>query len=263
MAELVDYHMHSLLSDGVHSYEDMIQAAITKGIDEIGFSDHVCLKPVHWAIRPRDIPVMTSQILALREKYSDQIKIRYGIELDYFPHRETELKELIESIPLDYVIGSVHFIDDWNFDTDQTLYGKWTNDRLYEKYFGLIQKAAKSDLFDTIGHLDIIKKFRVYPETNQDKLFEETIRIIKEHNLVVELNTAGLDRPCAEFTPGVRLLEMCFEHQVPVTLSSDAHRFEQIARHYNEAIDLLLQIGYTEIVGFHHRVRRMIRLSGL
>ena len=260
MLGLVDYHTHSLLSDGKDTYEEMILSAIGKGLDEIGFSDHVCLKPVEWAIRPRDIAVMTGQILELKEKYQDRIKIRFGIEVDYFPHREEEIKSLIESMPVDYVIGSVHFIGDWNFDTDQSFYGKWSNDTLYRKYFKLIQKAASSDLFDTIGHLDIIKKFRVYPETSQDKLFEETIQIIKDHNLVVELNTGGLDRPCAEFTPSQKLLEMCFQHQVQVTLSSDAHRSEHIARHYKEAIDMLHQIGYTEIVGFHHRVRHMIRI---
>jgi len=260
MIGIVDYHMHSILSDGKDTYEEMIRVAIAKGLDEIGFSDHVCLKPVEWAIQLVDIPVMTEQILDLKQKYEDVIKIRYGIELDYFPGRETELKDIIESIPLDFVIGSVHFIDDWNFDCDQSLYGKWSNDELYEHYFGLIQQAATSGLFDTIGHLDIIKKFRVYPESNQDKLFEDTIKLIKENDLVVELNTGGVDRPCAEFTPGPKLLEMCFRHKVPVTLSSDAHRAIQIARHYESAVALLSEIGYHEIVGFENRTRRMIRL---
>ena len=203
---------------------------------------------------------MTRQLLDLKEKYKDKIQVRYGIEVDYFPGHEDELRELIESIPVDYVIGSVHFIGNWNFDVDQSLYGKWSNDKLYEKYFALIQKAAQSELFDTIGHIDIIKKFGVYPETNQDKLFEDTIKIIKEHNMVVELNTGGMDRPCAEFTPGSRLLEMCHQHQVPVTLASDAHRVEQIARHYERAIALLSRVGYTEIIGFNKRIRRNIRL---
>lgn len=260
MIGLVDYHTHSVLSDGKNTYEEMIRSAVAKGLDEIGFSDHVCLKPVNWAIRPEDIAVMTEQILDLKEKYADQIRIRYGIEVDFFPGKEEKIAQLIEQIPVDYVIGSVHFIGDWNFDTDQSLYGKWSNDKLYKKYFRLIQKAARSGLFDVVGHLDIIKKFRVYPETNQDKLFEETVAIIKENNLVVELNTGGFDRPCAEFTPDANILEMCFRHQVPVTLSSDAHRVEHIARHYENAVSLLRQIGYTEIIGFSKRSHRIIRI---
>ncbi len=256
----IDYHMHSILSDGQDSYEDMIRTAISKGMDEIGFSDHVCLKPVNWAIRMEDIPVMTTQILDLKLKYEDQIQLRYGIEVDYFPGYEDPLRDLIESIPVDYVIGSVHFIGDWNFDTDRSLYGKWSNDKLYEMYFELVQQAAQSGLFDIIGHIDIIKKFRVYPESSQDTLFEDTIKIVKANNLVVELNTGGMDRPCAEFTPGSKLLEMCYNHHVPVTLASDAHRADQIARYYESATSLLSHIGYTEIVGFNNRIRHIIKL---
>ena len=260
MIGMVDYHMHSVLSDGKNTYEEMVLAALAKGLDEIGFTDHVCIRPVNWAIRLEDIPVMTGQILDLKLKYEDQIRIRFGIEMDYFPGREEELSELIRRIPVDYVIGSVHFIGDWNFDTDQSFYGKWSNDKLYEKYFTLVQQAAASGLFDVIGHLDLIKKFRIYPETNQDKLFEDTIAVIKENHLVVELNTGGLDRECAEFFPEPKLLEMCFRQQVPVTLSSDAHRTEQVARHYESAVSLLKQIGYSEIIGFSKRNRRMIRI---
>ena len=256
----IDYHMHSILSDGKDSYEDMIRTAISKGMDEIGFSDHVCLKPVSWAIRMEDIPVMTTQILDLKLKYEDQIQLRYGIEVDYFPGDEDQLRDLIESIPVDYVIGSVHFIGDWNFDTDRSLYGKWSNDRLYEMYFELVQQAAQSGLFDIIGHIDIIKKFRIYPESSQDTLFEDTIKIVKANNLVVELNTGGMDRPCAEFTPGSKLLEMCYNHHVPVTLASDAHRSDQIARYYESATSLLSHIGYTEIIGFNNRIRHIVKL---
>jgi histidinol-phosphatase (PHP family) len=260
MNGMVDYHMHTILSDGRETHEEMVRMAIEKGLNEIGFSDHICLKPVDWAMRMEDIPVMTMQILDLKEKYCEQIDIRYGVEMDYFPEKEEEIGKLLETIPVDYVIGSVHFIGDWNFDTDQSLYGKWSNDVLYEKYFTIIQQAAQSGLFDIIGHIDIIKKFRIYPETNQDVLLEETISIIKENNLVVELNTGGMDRPCAEFTPSPKLLEMCFRHHVPVTLSSDAHRPLQIARYYDSAVSLLRQTGYTELVGFQNRTRRIIRL---
>ena len=260
MIGMVDYHTHSILSDGKNTYEEMVQVAIEKGLDEIGFSDHICLQPFDWAIRMEDIPVMTEQITDLKLKYKNQIAIRYGIEVDYFPDCEKELKELIETIPVDYVIGSVHFIDDWNFDTDKSLYGKWTNDQVYHMYFGLIQQAANSGLFDIIGHIDIIKKFRIYPESNQDKLFEETIKVIKANNLVVEFNTGGIDRPCAEYHPGPKLLEFCYKHHVPLTLTSDAHRSVDIARHYEGATEMLRKIGYTEITGFNKKVRRTIRL---
>jgi histidinol-phosphatase (PHP family) len=253
MRGLIDYHIHSILSDGASSYEEMTLAAIEKGLDEIGFSDHVCLKPVTWAMQEVDLPVMTRQIMDIREKYGHMITIRYGIEIDYFPGKEEQLDSIIQSLPLDFVIGSVHFIDDWNFDSDESLYGKWSNDDLYERYFGLVQKAVQSRLFDTVGHLDLIKKFAIYPETDQTKLWEETAEIIRRSGMVVELNTSGLDKPCTEFYPGWHWLEILHAHEIPVTLGSDAHQPRQIARYYQQAVDLLKKTGYHQITTFHRR----------
>ncbi|SFE45799.1 histidinol-phosphatase HisJ family protein [Sunxiuqinia elliptica] len=260
MLGLVDYHMHSILSDGKQTYEEMIKKAIEIGLEEVGFSDHVCLKTVEWAVSPIDIPVMTEQILELREKFQDQITVRYGIEMDYFPGKEKEIQEIISQLPLDYVIGSVHFIGDWNFDTDKSLYGKWSNDELYHMYYELIQQAVKSGLFDTIGHLDIIKKFRVYPENDQSQLIEDTLKVIKQNGLVVELNTGGLDRPCAELTPSPEIVEQCYFHHIPMTISSDAHSTAQLARHYETALNLMKKIGFEEIVTFENRTRKMTHI---
>jgi histidinol-phosphatase (PHP family) len=260
MRGLVDYHIHSVLSDGAGSYEEMTLAAIEKGLSEIGFSDHVCLKPASWAMHEVDLPVMTRQITEIQKKYGDLINIRYGIEMDYFPGKEEQLQKIINSLPLDYVIGSVHFMEDWNFDGDESLYGKWSNDELYDIYFSLVQKAVRSGLFDTVGHLDLIKKFSVYPETDQRKLYEETAEIIRESGMVVELNTAGLDKPCAEFYPGPHWLEILHTHEVPVTLSSDAHHTGQIARHYQQAVDLLKLTGYHQIVKYQHRKKTFLKI---
>ena len=260
MIGMTDYHMHTVLSDGKNSHEEMIQAAIAIGLDEIGFTDHLCLKPVDWAISEVDIPVMTERIEILRERYQDKISVKFGIEMDYLEGREEEISHVIRSLPLDYIIGSVHFIGDWNFDTDKSLYGKWTNDRLYEMYFELIQKAASSGLFDIIGHLDIIKKFRVYPESDQTDLIENTLKIIKEHNLVVELNTGGMDRPCKEFTPSPSIVERCYYHHIPMTLSSDAHRIDQIGRHFETAMILLKKIGFEQLVTFQNRERGILKI---
>src|SRR5512135_2813339 len=102
MRGLVDYHMHSVLSDGSGSYEEMTLTAIEKGLVEIGFSDHVSLKPTQWSMQEIDLPVMTRQIEEIQEKYGHLINIRYGIELDYFPGMEEQMQAIINSLPLDY-----------------------------------------------------------------------------------------------------------------------------------------------------------------
>ena len=253
MHGLVDYHTHSILSDGHSCYEEMIAAAIGKGLFEIGLSDHLCVRYPSWALKAVDLPVMTDQIMQLKEKYRNRISVRFGIEADYFPESEKQIGILINSLPLDYVIGSVHFMGDWNFDGDESLYGKWINDELYHRYFTIIQQAARSRLFDVIGHLDLIKNYRIFPETDQKRLFDETLSVIASSDLVVELNTSGPDRPCGEFLPGPHLLGLCYDHGIRVTLGSDAHRPRQVGRHFEQAIELLKKTGYSEIVTFEKR----------
>ncbi len=260
MIGLVDYHTHSILSDGHASYEEMAEAGIKKGLFEIGFSDHFCIGYPSWAIKEVDLPVMTEQIFRLKEYYSDRISVRYGMETDYFPDHEKQIARVIDQLPLDYATGSIHFLGTWNFDGDQSLYGKWSNDELYHWYFGLVQQAAQSRLFDIIGHLDLIKNFNVYPETDQTRLFEDTLSVIAAADLVVELNTSGPDRPCGEFLPGVKLLELCFKHGIKVTLGSDAHMPQHVGRHYEEAIGLLKKTGYTEIVTFKNRKKSFLKI---
>ena len=260
MSYLVDYHMHTTFSDGKDTYPTYLEVARRKDLAEIGFTDHITMAPVDWCVKEIDYPVMKENLKSLCNDFSEDVQVRFGIEVDYFPGKEEELRELIAYFPVDYVIGSVHFINGWNFDTDQSYYGKWPNDELYKMYFELVQQAAKSGLFDVIGHIDLIKKFRCWPENDQTHLYEQTLKVIKEANVVIELNTSGLDRPCHEFFPNKKILEIASRNGIPITLGSDAHHPDQVARHYEDAIQLLKDVGYTKIVRFRNRLRHEITI---
>jgi histidinol-phosphatase (PHP family) len=260
MSYLVDYHMHTTFSDGKDNYQNYLETARRKDLAEIGFTDHITLAPVDWCVDELDYPVMKENLRSLCNNFSEDVQVRFGLEVDFFPGKEEELSDLIAYFPVDYVIGSVHFIDDWNFDTDRSLYGKWENDTLYYKYFELVQLAAKSRLFDVIGHFDLIKKLNCWPESDQTHLFEASLKVLKEADLVMELNTSGLDRPCHEFFPSKQILEMAAKIGVPVTLGSDAHAPSQVGRHFETAISLLKEVGYTKIIRFRNRQRGEIRI---
>ncbi|MGF7137899.1 histidinol-phosphatase HisJ family protein [Roseimarinus sediminis] len=260
MSFLVDYHMHTTFSDGKDHYPAFLEQARKKDLAEIGFTDHITLQPVDWAMKEMDYPVMKENLKSLCNNFSEDVQVRFGIEVDYFPDKEEELRALIAYFPADFVIGSVHFIDQWNFDSDKTLYGKWSNDELYRKYFQLVQQAARSGLFDVIAHLDLIKKFACWPENDQSHLFEETLKVIKEADVVMELNTSGFDFPCREFYPSKKIIEMAARIGVPVTLGSDAHEPSQLARHFDQAIQWLKEAGYTKITRFRNRQRGTISI---
>ena len=260
MSNWVDYHIHTKFSDGKNVYQEYIEQALKIGATEIGFSDHITLHEVDWRTNPKDYHLLKTQLSEICAQTHPNLNIKFGLEVDYFPHEEEAIQQLINQFPVDYVIGSVHFIDDWNFDSDKSMYGKIDNDTLYQKYYALVQLAAKSQLFDIIGHIDLIKKFQCYPETNQDHLIAETLDVLKENKVAFELNTSGKNKPCNEFYPSEEILKMAFEKNIPITLGSDAHKIENLNRYFPQAIQLLKEIGYQKLVKFNHRIPTFINL---
>lgn len=258
---LVDLHTHTYLSDGKDSHEEMVAAAIFKGINEIGFSDHISIKPIDWAMPIERADDMVKRVEAVRKSTNSQtIKIKQGAEVDYFVGHEQPIKELISSLPLDYVIGSVHFLDDWNFDTDISPYDEISIDRFYKQYFKVLQQSARSGLFDIIGHCDLAKKFRYYPSFSLDDLYSKTAQVFKETNVVVELNTSGRIKPCNEFYPSATFLQQLARYRVPITLGSDAHVEQNVGQFFDDAISELKALGYKEIVTFTQRKREYIKI---
>ena len=188
------------------------------------------------------------------------VNIKFGLEVDYIEGKESEINDYIEKFPLDYVIGSVHYVNDWNFDTNRGEFKNIDIDQFYKDYFVLIQKAARSGLFDIIGHIDIAKKFNYFPSFDLKPYYEKTARILSKSDVVIELNTSGLDKPCKEFYPGNTFLQICYLQNVPVTLGSDAHFASDIARYFPETILKLKSIGYRKIATFKNRNRSFINL---
>jgi len=252
--------MHTNLSDGKNSHEDMVASALFKGIPEIGFIDHLSVKPVNWAMDLSLVPFMIERISTLQKDENVSLKIKLGGEIDYYPGMEKEISELINSIPFDYTIGSVHFLGEWNFDTDIRPYDQINIDKFYTDYFKLVQQSAKSGLFDVIGHCDLAKKFRYYPSFRLERLYEETAKVFRKSGVVVELNTSGRIKPCEEFYPSAVFLEKLAKHKVPITLGSDAHVEQNIGQFFDEALTELKALGYKEIILFNKRNRQSLRI---
>lgn len=258
---IADYHIHTSLSDGkVKSHKAYIQVALKKKINEIGFSEHLCLKEPDWSMKFSDLPLMVKRANSLKEK--SKIPVKMGIELDYLPGFESELENVIKKNSFDYVIGVVHFIGDFGFDDSRNIaeYKKWNINKLYKAYFELIQKAANLKLFDIIGHPDIIKKYGFKPKNDIDDLLNETADVFKRNNVVIEINTSGLVKPCREIYPSKKFLEICLSKQIPITFGSDAHAPEEIGRYFDKATHMAKQVGYTKFVQFTKRKRKFVEI---
>ncbi len=252
-----DYHTHTNFSDGISPHYSYLSQAHYSCIDELGFSDHFSILDSHWSVRNDEIIEMHERIEAIKHMENLPVQVRFGAEIDYIPGKEKKIRQLIRTLPLDYVIGSIHFLGSWNFDTDPMSFEGRNIDDLYDIYFTTVRKAILSGLYDIIGHIDLIKKFGHYPSTDPSHWHKKIIRSLKQMNSVVEVNTNGLNKPCREMYPEEKFLEACFHANIPVTLGSDAHQANQIGQYFPKAKEILKRIGYRQLATFHKRKRTM------
>jgi histidinol-phosphatase (PHP family) len=254
-----DYHMHSIYSDGRSAPEDYVASAIASGLSEIGFSEHLTLfKDLEdWNINPVNIMPYINHIENLRSK-TKNIIIRTGLEVDFFKGKEKETREYLRSFPLDYIIGSVHYLGEKTVDFGPEYYEGKNINRLFESYFDSVTAAASSDLFDIIGHCDLIRIFGYKPSSDLEPLYRKLASAMSRHNVAFEVNTNGRNRPIADFYPDRKFLHIFREEKVAVCVNSDAHMPSRVGQYFDEAYELLRYVGFSEMAVFDKRVRRMV-----
>jgi len=255
----IDLHNHTTRCNHAEgTVDEYLQRAIALGIDIYGFSEHA---PMDFDKKYRlsfdEMDAYTSDILTAKEKYKDDIDILLGYEVDWL---QGHMDERVLNAKVDYLIGSVHFIDKWGFDNPEFI-GGWKEkniDEIWQAYFEATEAMAKSGKFDIVGHLDLIKVFKFMPKQDTRILAKEALKAIKKSNMVMEINTAGLRKPVGEMYPSRALLEEAYDLDIPITFSSDAHTIEQIGTGYELAIVLAKDIGYTQAVTFQGRDKQLI-----
>jgi len=235
---------------------EYVEKALALGLPAIGFADHL---PMYWlkesnrdpgiAMPMQSLTEYVAEVGKLRAAYPS-LPIKLGIEADYVPGFELELAEILNQYPFDYVLGSVHFIDGWGFDNPAYLekYEYIDINDLYRQYFSLLQQAARSRLFNVIAHPDLIKKFGYRPQANLQQLYDQTARAFAESGVSAEINTAGLRVAAKEIYPSLGLLQTLRKHAVPVTTGSDAHEPGLVGYAFENARELLQEIGYAEVL---------------
>jgi histidinol-phosphatase (PHP family) len=240
-----------------------VEQAIRAGLPEMGFSDHIFLywlpsgqRDPELAMSEGEFGQYVEDVLQVRARYPE-ITIRLAVEADFIPDQESTLKGILDRYPWDYVLGSVHFIGDWGMDDSRYLsgYDAWDIDELYEHYFSLVLRAADSGHFDTMAHLDLVKKFGHRARKDTADLYARVARGLAAAGVAIELNTAGLRKPVGEMYPHLDLLTACRKAGVPVTLGSDAHAPEEVARDFPLALEQLRTAGYSRILAYQGRRR--------
>ena len=266
--QLFNLHTHSIFSDGKSTPEDVVLEAINQGLKVLGFSDH---SPVpfenSFAIKNNEVNNYITTIKSLKEKYKDQIDIYCSMEMDFIPGIVKDFKKTKEELNLDYMIGSVHlvgnnidrlwFIDGSKAETyDEGLFNYYDGDikKGVKAFFHQYNEMIETEEFDIVGHFDKIKmhnRGRYFSENDKwyrDYLME-TLTLIKEKSLIVEVNTRGIYKKRSDdFYPSAWLFPIMREMNIPVVISSDSHKAEELTLCFKEAEEALRASGYKETV---------------
>ena len=265
-----NFHTHCEYDDGKEPLEDYVVSAIDKGLKALGFTCHQPLPFENaWSLPQKFFADYLAEVRRLKEAYMGQIDIYLGLEADYIPGYSERFPEMIEDAGLDYVIGSVHLVmkpgstdhsdilcidgprEDFIRNIDEIYQGDVR--ALVEAYYYQQREMVATQRPSAIGHLDKINM------QNKGELFNEQARWYKDavdylldtiaaQGTIVELNTRGVYTGKTDvFFPEREVVEKCFERNIPMMVNTDAHHPDQLDELFDEATDLLKDVGYDEV----------------
>ncbi|MBR6355058.1 MAG: histidinol-phosphatase, partial [Paludibacteraceae bacterium] len=257
-----NYHTHSLYCDGKSTLEEQVHAAEQCGLLQLGFSSHA---PVpfenNFAMAEEKLPDYIQEIDRLQQ--TTLVTLLKSLECDYIPEMTVDFAKRQTEDGLDYVIGGVHQVRQpngeglWFIDgSKQETYDNGLRDlfdmnikkavtTFWEQTFEMIETQQ----MDIIAHFDKIKmhnrnRFFTEDESWYKILADKAIQLIKRHNLIIEVNTRGLYKKRSDsFYPSTELLMKARKADIPVIVSSDAHKAEELMLFVPEALEELQRCG--------------------
>ncbi len=271
-----DYHMHFEYGDyDLNWVEGFFDAAKSHGLDEIGISEHSHTFPEFESLYCDDLilddsPVGQFQKVWLKtNKFKHTLKdyfdfmtelkknhrVKTGIEVCNFQN-QAAVKKILDAYEFDYIIGSVHFLWGWGYDSEK-IKDEWERHDLreiYECYAGEVEKLADSGLYDILGHPFNIRLFNYFPDFDATPYLERVAVALKKANMVIDVNTGTKYRyPVKEISPYPDFMKIAAAYKIPITINSDAHRPEDCGKFHEEAEEYAKSFGYKEVVVFDKR----------
>lgn len=259
--EWMNFHVHSEFCHGVGNPEEYIKAGIINNVESIGFSSHAPL-PFYkeWTIKDEKLNEYCNCIKSLKNKYRNRINIFLGLEVDYIPGLNRF--ESFRTLGVDYLIGSNHFIGKDKSGKHRRIESSKTRgiiqnnvEHYIENYYQSISEMVVLEKPDIVGHFDLIKKVNLFDsyfdqsEGWYQNLVDKTLEIIAKSNTIIEVNTSNLIKGSNSWLfPSIEILKKCYIQKIPITISSDAHKPEDIITGFKEVLVLLKDIGFKEVM---------------
>ncbi len=252
----LDAHLHTERSpDSAVPLELYCAQAAERGVREIAITDHLDFMPGAPAYQYAAYARREREVRAAAERWAGKVTVRFGVELTYESRYEDEIREHLRTHSYDYSIGSVHNMSDGPYDRSRVasfVAGK-TLAEAAAPYFEEVAGAIRSGLFDTIGHLDVIKRYLIhwYPVADYaaiPEMYETLLVALVESGAALEVNASGLRHVTGETYPApwvvARYRELGGRR---VTVGSDSHLPHCFAFGLEEACEIVAGAGFDRL----------------
>lgn len=257
-----------------------VESARAHGVDRIAFTEHLfrfreAFDLLHgWWEADRANPALAEAtqryledeasssvaeyVRVVEEAKSAGLPVLLGLEMDWFAGQGEKLSRFLAPYDWDIVLGSVHWIGAWGFDSGSgAAYAEWERrdiDSVFADYAALLSDLAASGLCDVLAHPDLPKLFGHRPSTFTP-LHEAIVAAAVDAGCAVEINSNGYNKPVAEAYPALPVLERARAAELPITFASDAHEPERVGERFDDLAALAVRAGYDEFISFEQRRR--------
>lgn len=251
-----DYHLHAQFSkDSDATIEDYCNYACKLGVPEIAVTEHLTLYEKDKNYTEFNYRSFINEIERCSLLFKGRVAVKAGIEIDYHPHLEEDLKELIsEWDKLDFVIGSIHYVN--GKSVINNCLDKTEVDSLISDYFLVMEELVSSGICDVIGHFDVFRRSMTekFEVDRYLSVLKKVLYKIAECNMAIEVNTSGFHRGLNDIFPTGKVLKLFKDFGGKyITIGSDAHHVWELAREQTKAIAELRTAGFNQITCFKGR----------
>ena len=259
---ITDYHMHSQFSADAHTtMEEMCRSAVEHGLKEIVFTDHFEFYDHDFTGYREDEEVFFDEyfreIERCRGLFEGKLRILSGVEAGQGQIDPEYAETILGRYPFDYRIGSLHKLH--NVDLAETEYYPDSLDSLARYNLQQLYRLAQVGQFDCMGHVDLMKRYtaRVGLSINFMDYREELTEIFKiiiQRGKGIEINTSGLRQDVKEAFPSLEIVRLYRECGGEIlTIGSDSHYARDVAAGLENAREIALAAGFTQLATFHGR----------
>jgi histidinol-phosphatase (PHP family) len=265
---MIDLHTHHRRCGHARGeLADYVRGALDLGVDTLGFSDHAPLlvgdrdDTAPGMHMPRSaFPGYLDEATALQERMRGRIEILVGVEADYLAGTEEAYRVLLDDPRIDYVLGSVHYFDGFHVYDRRRWHEVTDIDAVHVAYHRLVRAAARTGLYDVMAHIDAVKGRGHAASAALDAEWDETVRILADTGVAVEINTSGI-RKCGEPFPSWEAVERLHAAGVPLTYGSDAHDPNEVLHGWADVHAGLIACGVTQLAVVRGRRQEMVEIE--